>query len=235
MKLIDLMNKVSEGYPGTLAGFYDPITGQPNMALMKTVPAPRDSVAWLVVREVAETFVEDDSDEEQLKEAAITLDNAMIDIGGVICHLRGDPQEDELTDEQIERQDRVDNVIHLLLIDLGAHSEIPWNIELIGIVRDAVQEVVCNRLKLMTEMEFYPYVETPTDETEREELDRLRKVDTYLRNDALQCPYCRSSGITVRGFTGGIGSPLERRQAVLCLSCGKDWEDVYTLTGVDLG
>jgi len=63
----------------------------------------------------------------------------------------------ELTREQLDRQDKVDNACHNILEEL-AGKELSWDIELSGIVRDAVQEVLVDRLHLMTEMEFYPYI-----------------------------------------------------------------------------
>lgn len=67
----------------------------------------------------------------------------------------------ELTDAQYAQQDFVDDEIMNLLCRLGnkQEGEIEWDMELISIVREAVQEVICDRLKLMTEMEFYPYME----------------------------------------------------------------------------
>ena len=66
-----------------------------------------------------------------------------------------------LTDAQIERQDLVDNAINDLLDSVAnTHDNTPWNIEYIGIIRDALQEVVVSHARLMTEMEFYPYIET---------------------------------------------------------------------------
>jgi len=68
----------------------------------------------------------------------------------------------ELTQKQLDRQDAVDNECHDLLNSLGSKTSadsVPWDIELISIVREAVQEVVVDKLHLMTEMEFYPYIE----------------------------------------------------------------------------
>ena len=64
----------------------------------------------------------------------------------------------ELTPEQLERQDKVDNAIHDLLDSVAnTHDNTPWNIEYIVIIRDAVEQVVVAHARLMTEMEFYPY------------------------------------------------------------------------------
>jgi len=37
-------------------------------------------------------------------------------------------------------------------------SNLNWDIELIGEIRDSVETVLVDKLKLMTEMEFYPYI-----------------------------------------------------------------------------
>jgi hypothetical protein len=62
----------------------------------------------------------------------------------------------DMTQNQIERQDQVDNAIHNLLQELAGAKHVPWDIDDIAIVRDAVQEVLVGRLHLMTTEEFYP-------------------------------------------------------------------------------
>ncbi len=64
----------------------------------------------------------------------------------------------EFTQAQHDRIDAVDNACHKLLCDL-AGEEIEWNIEYIGEVADICQEIICDELKLMTEMEFKPFVQ----------------------------------------------------------------------------
>jgi len=67
--------------------------------------------------------------------------------------------EKSLTDDQIERQDLVDNAIHNLLNDLAPDGVvIEWDISYIHAVGDEVQEILVNKLHLMTEKEFYPYL-----------------------------------------------------------------------------
>lgn len=69
--------------------------------------------------------------------------------------------ENEFTELETERQDYVDNRIHEFIEDMipDAVDYLEWNIENIGIIRDALQEVLVDRLGAMTEMEFYPYRE----------------------------------------------------------------------------
>jgi len=68
-------------------------------------------------------------------------------------------KEKSLTDAQVERQDAVDNACHSLLNELAPNDVIEWNQEYISAVREAVQEVIVEKLHLMTEMDFYPYLE----------------------------------------------------------------------------
>lgn len=60
-----------------------------------------------------------------------------------------------LTDKQLDRQDFVDSAIVRILEELS-DSEIEYEGEDIGKVRDAISEVICNDLKIMSEQEFYP-------------------------------------------------------------------------------
>lgn len=65
----------------------------------------------------------------------------------------------ELTAQQIERQDFVDNAIFDLinkLIPSGKETE--WDIEIIGEIRDAIQTKLVER-GICSEQEFYPYIE----------------------------------------------------------------------------
>lgn len=68
---------------------------------------------------------------------------------------------DKLTSKQTERQDEVDNACYALLLNLSGKTEkeLPWDIYYISKIRQAAQEVVVDNLDLMTEMEFYPYIE----------------------------------------------------------------------------
>ncbi len=62
-----------------------------------------------------------------------------------------------LTNFQISRQDYVDNKIHELIEKLS-DVDIRWDIEDIGAVRDVLQHIIVNKLELMTEQEFYPFI-----------------------------------------------------------------------------
>ena len=63
----------------------------------------------------------------------------------------------QLTKKQIERQDYVDNQIFELIQKLLPPSKkMDWDIEVIGIVRDAIQEQIVDKQKVMSEGQFYP-------------------------------------------------------------------------------
>ena len=64
----------------------------------------------------------------------------------------------ELTDEQIARQDLVDNAIFNLLNEIKPNNvELDWNIELIGNVRDCIQKEFVER-NICSTQEFYPEI-----------------------------------------------------------------------------
>ena len=65
----------------------------------------------------------------------------------------------ELTKQQIERQDFVDNAIFNLINELiPSDKEMEWNIEFIGVVRDAIQTRLVEK-GICSKQEFYPYIE----------------------------------------------------------------------------
>lgn len=52
----------------------------------------------------------------------------------------------------------VDNLCHQLLCQL-AGKDLEWDIEHIGDLADVAEEVICDRLKLCSRMDFRPYVD----------------------------------------------------------------------------
>lgn len=70
----------------------------------------------------------------------------------------------ELNKQQLDRQDLVDNAINSLLCDLCPEDKtVIWDMEYISLLREAVQTILVDDLKLMSEMEFYPYLEETND------------------------------------------------------------------------
>lgn len=64
----------------------------------------------------------------------------------------------ELTEQQIKRQDFVDNAIFELINELfPSDKEVEWDIDVIGEIRDAIQSQFVTR-GFCTEQEFYPYI-----------------------------------------------------------------------------
>lgn len=65
----------------------------------------------------------------------------------------------ELTALELDRQDYVDNQIHSLIVALAPEKAlIPWNIEMIGAIRDELKTWIVDKLGLCEEEAFYPYV-----------------------------------------------------------------------------
>ena len=66
----------------------------------------------------------------------------------------------ELTNEQLSRQDYVDGEIYQLIRTLNpTKKSIDWNIEMIGEIRDSIQDWIVDRLRLSSEQGFYPFIE----------------------------------------------------------------------------
>jgi hypothetical protein len=64
---------------------------------------------------------------------------------------------EKFTEDQIKRQDFVDNEIYDLVKRLNPSArEIEWNIEMIGDIRDTIQDWLVDRYKMVDELEFYP-------------------------------------------------------------------------------
>lgn len=107
---------------------------------------------------------------------------------------------EELTPSQIDRQDCVESSIEEMLRELSG-KEIEHDMELIDIVREAVQEVIVDRLHLMTEMEFYPYMqedEVITVDVSDVNWELLRKQKLHLleilsdKNSSITAEHCAS-------------------------------------------
>jgi len=66
----------------------------------------------------------------------------------------------ELSSEQLRRQDYVDNVIYRSLIDLLediSDDDVKWNIDLIGEIRDKYFDALSLHHNI-SENDFYPYI-----------------------------------------------------------------------------
>ena len=63
----------------------------------------------------------------------------------------------ELSRQEMDRLDFVHNTIHQMICQL-AGQEVEWDVEVIGEISDLVEELVCRRLKLMSDRQFAPYL-----------------------------------------------------------------------------
>jgi hypothetical protein len=84
-----------------------------------------------------------------------------------------------LTKEQIDRQELVDNSVQVILNVLSG-KDLEKNPEHIEAVREAVKDIIVNKLNLMSSKEFYPQAITkitierdPSPSNPREEFDNL--------------------------------------------------------------
>lgn len=66
----------------------------------------------------------------------------------------------ELTDNQIDRQDFVDNAVYQLIQKVNPTDIfIEWDIEVIGEIRDVIREWIVERMNITDEQKFYPYLD----------------------------------------------------------------------------
>jgi hypothetical protein len=64
-----------------------------------------------------------------------------------------------LANQEIARQDFVDNKIFELMQELLPENEsLDWDIETIAAVREAIRMQIVESKKILTEQEFYPYI-----------------------------------------------------------------------------
>lgn len=52
----------------------------------------------------------------------------------------------------------------------------------------------------------------------------------YIRSAGSHCPHCKSQSITASHFESDVSSAW---QPVRCDDCGKEWNDVYKLVGIE--
>ena len=65
---------------------------------------------------------------------------------------------ENLNEDQIKRQDFVDNKIYELVNQLvPSEKKIGWNIEMIGDIRDTIQHWLVDKYEVVDELEFYPW------------------------------------------------------------------------------
>ncbi|MBI2919223.1 MAG: hypothetical protein HYY01_14715 [Chloroflexi bacterium] len=66
---------------------------------------------------------------------------------------------EELTEEQLQRQDFVDNSIFALIQSLVPRKQgLEWDIEMVGEVRDCIGSWLVERKNVCDQTSFYPYL-----------------------------------------------------------------------------
>ena len=66
----------------------------------------------------------------------------------------------ELTEEQIRRQDLVDNAIYQLIQIVSPDDKnIEWDLSMIGDVRDVISEWIVEIMKITDEQTFYSFLD----------------------------------------------------------------------------
>ncbi len=66
----------------------------------------------------------------------------------------------QLTNLEISRQDYVDGIIFKLIQSLNPTKQpIEWNIEMIGDIRDTIEDWIVTNMNICTEKDFYPFIE----------------------------------------------------------------------------
>jgi hypothetical protein len=64
---------------------------------------------------------------------------------------------ENFTEDQIKRQDFVDNqIFDLVNLLIPSKGKIEWNIEMIGDIRDTIQHWLVDQYQIVDELEFYP-------------------------------------------------------------------------------
>jgi len=127
----------------------------------------------------------------------------------------------ELTNRQTEQLDGVDNACHGLLCTLAGKA-VEWDIEHIGEIADVLQDIICNKLGIMTEMEFRPYIEKVNMEAPLETTLAPAKNPEDIDIEDQQYPTCPWCGFvhneTYTEYDEGLGG---------CENCGKDFTVKY--------
>lgn len=66
----------------------------------------------------------------------------------------------ELTNKQTNKQDFIDNAIYQLIQTVNpTDTNIEWNIEMIGEIREVIKAWMVDRMKITDEQNFYPYLD----------------------------------------------------------------------------
>jgi len=113
-------------------------------------------------------------------------------------------KQDEYTAQETDRQDRVDSAIEEMLEDVSPIGYVQWDMEIIGEIRDVVQDYIVNKKGWMNEQAFYPYRELNKDGPEPAEMiltdeqivTAMKQVIEYIDADEL--------GVLAGDWLGGL-------------------------------
>jgi transcription elongation factor Elf1 len=91
-----------------------------------------------------------------------------------------------------------------------------------------------------------------TDQAEEliRRLEGKMTTEEYLANRGLECPFCREENLSIRADEADVNddalvddgelykvvaynTAFNARRRIICESCGKKYQDIYTLTGYE--
>jgi transposase-like protein len=72
--------------------------------------------------------------------------------------------------------------------------------------------------------------QNPTGQSAREAEKEAKRQAAYVQNGGVKCPFCGSTNIEGHSVDIDQGAAS---QAINCLDCGKEWSDIYRLTGFE--
>ena len=102
----------------------------------------------------------------------------------------------DLTTKETERLDFVHNSVHGMLCEV-AGQDIEEDIAVVSEISDLAEEYICNKLQLMTDYEFAPYVSDPPQDHWRltspvNEVCKQCCREFSAEYSRSTCPHCKS-------------------------------------------
>jgi hypothetical protein len=86
-----------------------------------------------------------------------TTRRASVEMTFMLTRKFGEADMQDITEDQIMRQDFVDNqIFDLVKLLIPSSREIEWDIEMIGDIRDTIQHWLVDKYGIVDELEFYP-------------------------------------------------------------------------------
>jgi hypothetical protein len=96
------------------------------------------------------------------------------------------------TGQETDRQDAVDSAIEEMLESVSPIGYVQWDMEIIGEIRDIVQDYIVNKKGWMSEQAFYPYRELDKEgniilEPSKPEVEEMIVTDDQLIGVLKEC------------------------------------------------